>query len=86
MRADRFISRVRAFGDNVLVFSSGHFLRVFAARWLGCEVAIGRFFMLSTASFSAVSYEHKLSQPAIRLWDDTRHVESYQEAGYRTPS
>jgi probable phosphoglycerate mutase len=76
MRADRVIQRVRAVGDNVLVFSSGHFLRVFAARWLGCEVAIGRFFMLSTASLSAVSYEHKLSQPAIRLWDDTRHVES----------
>jgi probable phosphoglycerate mutase len=76
MRADHVMQRVRAFGDNVLVFSSGHFLRVFAARWLGCEVVIGRFLMLSTASLSAVSYEHKLSQPAIRLWDDTRHVES----------
>jgi probable phosphoglycerate mutase len=66
--------RVRAVDDDVLFFSSGHFLRVFAARWLGLEVAIGRCFMLSTASLSAVSYEHKLSQPAIRLWDDTRHV------------
>ena len=76
LRADRVIQRVRAVGDNVLVFSSGHFLRVFAARWLGREIALGRFFMLSTASLSAVSYEHKLSQPAIRLWDDTRHVEN----------
>ena len=75
LRADRIIRRVREVGDNVLVFSSGHFLRVFAARWLGLEVAYGRFFMLSTASFSAVSYEHKLSQPAIQLWDDTRHLE-----------
>jgi broad specificity phosphatase PhoE len=75
-RADRVIQGLRAVGDNVLVFSSGHFLRVFAARWLGLETAFGRFFMLSTASLSAVSYEHKLSQPAIRLWDDTRHVES----------
>ena len=74
VRADRIIQRVRAVNDNVLVFSSGHFLRVFAARWLGLDVAIGRFFMLSTASVSAVSYEHKLTQPAIRLWDDTRHV------------
>ena len=74
VRADSIIQRVRAVDDDVLVFSSGHFLRVFAARWLGLEVAIGRCFMLSTASLSAVSYEHKLSQPAIRLWDDTRHV------------
>jgi broad specificity phosphatase PhoE len=74
-RADRIIRRVRDVDDNVLVFSSGHFLRAFAARWLGLEVAVGRCFMLSTASVSAVSYEHKLSQPAIRLWDDTRHLE-----------
>jgi len=75
-RADRAVKRVRAVKENVLLFSSGHFLRVFAARWLGLEVAIGRFFMLSTASLSALGYEHNLSQPVIRLWDDTRHVES----------
>ena len=34
----------------------------------------GRCFLLSTASLSALSYEHKLSRPAIRLWDDDRHV------------
>src|SRR5882762_9281365 len=32
-RADRVIRRVRAIGRGVLLFSSGHFLRVFAARW-----------------------------------------------------
>ena len=76
LRADRVIQRIRTIGDHVLVFSSGHFLRVFAARWLGLESALGRCFMLSTASLSAVTYEHELSQPAIRLWDDTRHVGS----------
>jgi broad specificity phosphatase PhoE len=76
LRADRVIQRIRSIDDHVLVFSSGHFLRVFAVRWLGLEAALGRYFMLSTASLSAVSYEHELSQPAIRLWDDTRHVES----------
>jgi probable phosphoglycerate mutase len=65
---------VRAVAGDVLIFSSAHFLRVFAARWLGLEVAIGRCFMLTTASLSALGYEHNLSQPVIRLWDDNRHV------------
>jgi len=73
-RADRVVSRVRAVSGNVLLFSSGHFLRVLAARWLGLEPAAGRFFMLSTASLSALGYEHNLSELVIRLWDDTRHV------------
>jgi broad specificity phosphatase PhoE len=73
-RADRVIQRVRAVQGDVLIFSSGHFLRVFAARWLGIEAAAGRFFLLETASLSAVSYEHTLSQPVIRLWNDMRHV------------
>ncbi len=70
------IARVRAIPGDVLIFSSGHFLRVVAARWLGLEPAAGRYFLLSTASLSALSYEHTLAQPAIRLWDDTRHVET----------
>jgi probable phosphoglycerate mutase len=73
-RADSAIARVRAIEGNVLLFSSGHFLRVFAARWLGFEPVAGRFFLLSTASLSALSYEHNLSEPALRLWDDDRHV------------
>ena len=73
-RADRVVSRVRAIKGDVLLFSSGHFLRVFAARWLGLEPAAGKFLMLDTASLSALSYEHDLSEPAIRFWNDSRHV------------
>jgi broad specificity phosphatase PhoE len=76
VRADRVIARVRAIPGDVLIFSSGHFLRVLAVRWLGFEPAGGRYFLLSTASLSALSYEHNLTEPAIRLWDDTRHVET----------
>jgi len=73
-RADRVVSRMRAIKGDVLLFSSGHFLRVFAARWLGVEPAAGKFLMLDTASLSALSYEHDLSQPAIRFWNDSRHL------------
>ncbi len=31
--------------------------------------------LLSTASLSALGYEHDRLQPVIRLWNDTRHVE-----------
>jgi len=77
LRADRVISRVRALQANVLLFTSGHFIRVLACRWLGLEpTANSRYFMLSTASVSALGYENDLSRPVIRFWNDTRHVET----------
>jgi broad specificity phosphatase PhoE len=73
-RADRVIARLRGLGDDVLVFSSSHFLRVLAARWCGLEVACGRYLYLGTATLSALGYEHNLAEPVIRLWNDARHV------------
>ncbi len=73
-RADRVVSRVRAMKGDVLIFSSGHCLRVLAARWLGLEPAAGRFFILNTASVSVLGYENNLCQPVIRQWNDTHHV------------
>ncbi len=74
-RADKVWSRVRAVPGDVLLFSSGHFIRVLAARWIGLQPSVHSVsFLLSTASLSAVGYEHDLSGPVIRLWNDTHHV------------
>jgi broad specificity phosphatase PhoE len=75
-RADRVVKRIGAIQGNVLIFSSAHILRVLAARWLRLEPVAGQYFLLSTASLSQLGYEHNLSQPVIRLWNDTNHVES----------
>ena len=68
-RADRVIARVRAVAGNVLLFSSGHILRVLAARWVGLAPDGGRSLVLSTASLSILGYEHDRSEPVIRLWN-----------------
>ncbi len=73
-RADRVVSRLRELSGDALVFSSGHFLRVLAARWLGLEPATGKHLLLKTASLSGISYEHDLSLPVIEFWDDTACV------------
>jgi broad specificity phosphatase PhoE len=73
-RADGVIARLRAFDRDVLLFSSGHFLRVLAARWLGLEPGAGRLFYLSTATLSILGYEHDRSEPALHLWNDAKHV------------
>jgi broad specificity phosphatase PhoE len=73
-RAYRMVQRIRNVTGDVLLFSSGHFIRVLTACWLGVGPAGGRFFLLRPASLSALSYEHNLSRPAVRLWDDDRHV------------
>lgn len=76
VRADRIVRRVRAVPGDVLLFTSGHFLRVLATRWLGLEPTVNcKYFMLNTASLSALGYEQDLSRPVIRLWNETRHVD-----------
>ena len=73
-RADRVVNRVRAVSGDVLLFSSGHFLRMLAARWIGIEISRAIAFMVSTASLSALGYENSLEQPVIRLWNEIGHL------------
>jgi len=74
-RADNVVKRVREAKGDVLLFSSGHFIRMLAARWIEIEPSVHSMsFLLSTASLSAVGYDQDLSRPVIRLWNDAHHV------------
>jgi probable phosphoglycerate mutase len=69
-RADRFIARVRDLGGGVLAFSSGHIIRMIAARWLGLPPAAGRCFFCQPGSVGELGFEHdSRDQPVVRLWD-----------------
>jgi probable phosphoglycerate mutase len=68
-RADRVIGQIRAAAAPILIFSSAHFLRVLAARWLGLPPERGASFVLDTTSISILGYEHNLEEPVIRGWN-----------------
>src|SRR5579871_1631297 len=55
-RADRVINRVRSVRGPTILFSSGHFLRFLAARWLSLNPQSARYFLLSTSSLSTLTY------------------------------
>jgi broad specificity phosphatase PhoE len=75
-RADRVVGLIRGIAGDVLLFSSAHFLRVLAARWIGLEPIGGRHFVLGTAALSAFGYEHEdRAQPVIRMWNEVRRSE-----------
>jgi broad specificity phosphatase PhoE len=74
VRADHAIERVRAIDGDVLLFSSGHFLRILATRWTGLEAVNGRALTLGTASLSILGYERDHSRPAIQLWNETHRL------------
>ena len=70
-RADRIIAGLRALGGSALIFSSAHVLRVLAARWIGLPPQGGACLVLDTASISVLGYEHDLTEPVIRRWNQT---------------
>jgi broad specificity phosphatase PhoE len=69
-RVDRFIAKVRRINGDVLAFSSGHTLRMIAARWCGLAPVAGRVFFCRPASVGVLGYEHqRADQPILRLWN-----------------
>lgn len=70
-RADRIVAAARKYEGNVVAFSSGHIIRMIAARWLGLAPGQARIFYCTTASIGVLGYEHTLAQPVIHLWNRT---------------
>lgn len=68
-RADRIVAELRQVNAPVLIFSSSHFLRVLGARWIGLPPEDGSRFILDTTSISVLGYEHDLTEPVIRRWN-----------------
>jgi broad specificity phosphatase PhoE len=68
-RADRAVSGLRALGGRVVLFSSAHFLRVLASRWIGATAWFGRGLALEPASISVLGYEHDGADSVLRLWN-----------------
>jgi len=72
LRADRVIARVQRESGDVALFAHAHLLRVFTARWLGMDPALGRWFALDAASVSVVGHEHE--HHVMWLWNDVSHL------------
>jgi len=68
-RANLIVGQLRHANGTVLIFSSSHFLRVLAARWLGLPPEDGALFVLDTTSASILGYEHDLTEPIIKRWN-----------------
>lgn len=68
LRADRVIDLVRGSGGDVLVFAHGHFLRVFASRWVGLPPQGGALLALDAGAVSALGWERE--QPVVRRWNE----------------
>jgi len=81
-RCDEMIEKMKAINGDILIFAHAHILRMLATRWLGLPPEEGRLYFLSTASLSILGYEHNLSEPVIRLWNDTSHLSMTAEGGH----
>jgi probable phosphoglycerate mutase len=85
VRADRFIARVHDVRGNVLAFSSGHIIRMIAARWHQLPPAAGRIFYCNPASIGILGFEHdSREEPLVRLWNDS--IETMEYNGRRIRS
>ena len=68
----------------MLAFSSGHIIRMIAARWLGLPPAAGRFFFCRPASVGVLGFEHdSRDEPIIGLWNYVSSIRPESKARFR---
>ena len=71
-RATRVLEKIKKCEGNVLVCSSGHFLRALTTCWLKTPLAFGDQIPLQTASLSILGYEKE--DPSLLLWNYTKEI------------
>lgn len=71
-RAHRFLHQVHSLEGKICIFSSAHFLRIFATQWLGVAPTFGKALYLNSGSISILGYEH-INRVIIR-WNDIAHL------------
>ena len=67
-RAQRMLGKIIGVEGDVLIFSSGHFLRALGAKWLHLPITDGKLFVLATASISILGYES--GTPVFIQWNE----------------
>jgi probable phosphoglycerate mutase len=67
-RAERVIARTRDVDGDIAIFSHGHFLRVFGARWIGLHPTAGALLALGPASISVLGWERDTA--VLERWND----------------
>ena len=69
VRARKLLAELAKVDGNVLLFSHGHFTRIFTMIYLDWAPAEGRHFMIAPASLAILDHENR--HPAIKLWNYT---------------
>ncbi len=69
VRTARILGKIQLLNGDVLIFSHGHFLRAFAAKWLQLHVQDGRLFHLFPGSISILGFER--NNHVLVLWNQT---------------
>lgn len=68
-RAASFLKRAGAEQEGLLIFSSGHFLRLLTTVWLGRDPQFADHLLLGTGSISKLEFDVKHGVPALQLWN-----------------
>jgi broad specificity phosphatase PhoE len=72
-RAESVAARVRAVDGDVAIFSHGHFLRIFTARWCRLAATAGEHLALSAGAISVLGFDR--GAPIIWRWNDSEHLD-----------